>query len=131
MEIRMILFLLTFLCLYGGINFYFFFRARIVLHFSGALQALLLVLLIFLILAPVIVRTLESLHCEQAARFVACTGYVWMAFVFLFFFLSVSLELVRFLHKLIVPETGTMALKAVTFGPVSYTHLTLPTIYSV
>ena len=116
MEIRMILFLLTFLCLYGGINFYFFFRARSVLHFSGALQALLLVLLIFLILAPVIVRTLESLHCEQAARFVACTGYVWMAFVFLFFFLSVSLELVRFLHKLIVPETGTMALKAVTFG---------------
>ena len=116
MEIRMILFLLTFLCLYGGINFYFFFRARSVLHFSGALQALLLVLLIFLILAPVVVRTLESLHCEQAARFVACTGYVWMAFVFLFFFLSVSLELVRFLHKLIVPETGTMALKAVTFG---------------
>ena len=116
MEIRMILFLLTFLCLYGGINFYFFFRARSVLHFSGALQALLLVLLIFLILAPVIVRTLESLHCEQAARFVACTGYVWMAFVFLFFFLSVSLELVRLLHKLIVPETGTMALKAVTFG---------------
>ena len=112
----MILFLLTFLCLYGGINFYFFFRARSVLHFSGALQALLLVLLIFLILAPVIVRTLESLHCEQAARFVACTGYVWMAFVFLFFFLSVSLELVRFLHKLIVPEIGTMALKAVTFG---------------
>jgi len=116
MEIRMILFLLTFLCLYGGINFYFFFRARSVLHFSGALQALLLVLLIFLILAPVVVRTLESLHCEQAARFVACTGYVWMAFVFLFFFLSVSLELVRLLHKLIVPETGTLALKAVTFG---------------
>jgi predicted MPP superfamily phosphohydrolase len=116
MEIRMILFLLTFLCLYGGINFYFFFRARSVLHFSGTLQALLLVLLIFLILAPVVVRTLESLHCEQAARFAACTGYVWMAFVFLFFFLSVSLELVRFLHKLIVPETGTLALKAVTFG---------------
>lgn len=116
MEIRMILFLLTFLCLYGGINFYFFFRARSVLHFSGPLQVLLLVLLILLILAPAVVRTLESLHCEQAARFVACVGYVWMAFVFLFFVLSVSLELVRFLHKLIVPETGTLTLKAATFG---------------
>ena len=116
MEIRMILFLLTFLCLYGGINFYFFFRARSVLHFSGPLQVLLLVLLILLILAPVVVRTLESLHCEQAARFVACVGYIWMAFVFLFFVLSVSLELVRFLHKLMVPETGTLTLKAVTFS---------------
>jgi len=116
MEIRMILFLLTFLCLYGGINFYFFFRARSVFHFSGPLQVLLLVLLILLILAPVVVRTLESLHCEQAARFVACVGYVWMAFVFLFFVSSVSLELVRFLHKLVVPETGTLMLKAVTFG---------------
>lgn len=116
MEIRMILFLLTFLCLYGGINFYFFFRARSVFHFSGPLQVLLLVLLILLILAPVVVRTLESLHCEQAARFVACVGYVWMAFVFLFFVLSVSLELVRFLHKLMVPETGTLTLKAVTFS---------------
>lgn len=112
----MILFLLTFLCLYGGINFYFFFRARSVLHFSGALQVLLLVLLILLILAPVMVRTLESIHCEQTARIVACVGYIWMAFVFLFFFLSVSFELVRFLHKLIVPETGTVTLKAVTFG---------------
>ena len=116
MEIRMILFLLTFLCLYGGINFYFFFRARSILHFSGPLQVLILVLLVLLILAPAIVRTLESLHCEQTARFVACVGYVWMAFVFLFFFLSVSLELVRFLHKLIVPETGMLTLKAVTFG---------------
>jgi len=116
MEIRMILFLLTFLCLYSGINFYFFFRARSVLHFSGPLQVLLLVLLIFLILAPVVVRTLESLHCEQIARLVACVGYIWMAFVFLFFFLSVSLELVRLLHKLIVPETATLTLKAFTFG---------------
>ncbi len=116
MEIRMILFLLTFLCLYGGINFYFFFRARSVFHFSGPLQVLLLVLLILLILAPAVVRTLESLHCEQAARFVACVGYIWMAFVFLFFVLSVSLELVRFLHKLMVPETGTLTLKAVTFS---------------
>ncbi|HPL10054.1 MAG TPA: metallophosphoesterase, partial [Smithellaceae bacterium] len=104
------------LCLYGGINFYFFFRARSVLHFSGPLQVLLLVLLILLILAPAVVRTLESLHCEQAARFVACVGYIWMAFVFLFFVLSVSLELVRFLHKLMVPETGTLTLKAVTFS---------------
>ena len=116
MELRMILFLLTFLCLYGGINFYLFFRARSVLHFSGVLQGLILVVIILLILAPVIVRTLESLHYEHLARMAACVGYVWMAFVFLFFFLSISLELIRIVHKLFAPETGTLALKAFTFG---------------
>jgi len=112
----MILFLLTFLCLYGGINFYFFCRARTILQFSGFLQGVLLILIILLILAPVIVRTLESLRYEQLARLFACAGYIWMAFIFLFFFLSVSLELIRIIHKLVVPETGTLTLKAVTFG---------------
>jgi hypothetical protein len=116
MEAKMILFLLTFLCLYGGINFYFFFRARSILHFSGFLQSAILILIILLILAPVIVRILESLHQEQLAQLAAITGYVWMAFVFLFFFLSISLELIRIIHKLIVPETGTLTLKTATFG---------------
>ncbi len=112
----MILFLLTFLCLYGGINFYFFCRARSFFHFSGFLQVLILILLILLILAPVMVRILESLRQEQLAHLAAVTGYVWMAFVFLFFFLSISLESIRIMHKLIVPGSGTLALKAATFA---------------
>lgn len=116
MDVRMILFLLTFLCLYGGINFYFFCRARSFFHFSGFLQVLILILLILLILAPVMVRILESLRQEQLAHLAAVTGYVWMAFVFLFFFLSISLESIRIMHKLIVPGSGTLALKAATFA---------------
>lgn len=116
MEPRMILFLLTFLSLYGGINFYFFFRARSILHFSGFGQGLIIVLLLLLIIAPVIVRALEAMHYEQLARLAACVGYVWMAFVFLFFCLSVSLELIRGIHKLIVGDTGALTLKTVTFG---------------
>ncbi len=112
----MALFLLTFLCLYGGINFYFFFRARAVLHFSGILQAIALLSLVLLIVAPILVRVLEALHYETLARTVACIGYVWMAFVFTFFFLSLSLECIRVVHKLIVPDASTIALKAATFS---------------
>lgn len=111
----MILFLLTFLCLYGGINFYFFFRAHSIFHFSGLLQALLLLVVIVLILAPILVRVLESFHWEGLARALACIGYVWMAFVFLFFFLSISTELVRIIHKFFVPDAASLALKAATF----------------
>ncbi len=116
MDARMILFLLTFLCLYGGINFYFFFRARSIFHFSGGLQTILLVLLILLIIAPILVRLAESVHMEQAARTVAFVGYVWMAFVFLFFFSSIALELIRILFKLVIPAAGAITLKTATFG---------------
>ena len=44
----MILFVLTFLCLYGGINFYAFFRARSVFHFSGFPQTIIIIVLILL-----------------------------------------------------------------------------------
>ena len=111
----MILFLLTFFCLYGGINFYFFFRARSILHLSGPAQGVILVAVIVLIFAPILIRILESFHWEGLARALAYIGYVWMAFVFLFFFLSISTELVRIVHKLFVPDAARLALKTATF----------------
>jgi len=111
----MILFLLTFFCLYGGINFYFFFRARSILHLSGPAQGVILVAVIVLIFAPILIRILESFHWEGLARALASIGYVWMAFVFLFFFLSISTELVRIVHKLFVPDAARLALKTATF----------------
>ncbi len=80
----MIIFLLTFLCLYGGINFYAFVRVRSIFHFSGAIQIIAIVLVVLLILAPVLVRVAESLHQEELAKAIAYIGYLWMAFVFLF-----------------------------------------------
>jgi len=121
----MILFLLTFLCLYGGINFYFFFQARSILHFSGVLQGMLLCLLVLLIIAPILVRLAESFHLEQLARTVAYVGYVWMAFVFIFFFLSISFEAIRVVHKLIDPSTSVATLKALTFSLAAFLSLIL------
>jgi predicted MPP superfamily phosphohydrolase len=125
METKMILFLLTFLCLYGGINFYLFSRARSIFHFSGALQGLLLCLLILLIIAPILVRLAESLHLEQLARTVAYVGYVWMAFVFLFFLLSISFEFIRVIHKLIEPSASVVTLKTLTFGLAAFLSFVL------
>jgi len=64
------------------------------------LQVAILILLISLIVAPVLVRLLESLRYEQIARAVACIGYLWMAFVFLFFVINLSFDLVRLLYKM-------------------------------
>ena len=110
----MIIFLLTFFCIYGSINFYFFFRARSILHFSGFLQVVILILLILLIVAPVLVRVLESLRYEQMARALACIGYFWMAFVFLFFTISICFDFVRLVSKLL--GGGSFPLKTIFFA---------------
>lgn len=121
----MIIFLLTFFCLYGSINFYFFSRARSIFHFSGVLQGLILFLIILMIIAPILVRVLEFLRWEHLARTLAYIGYVWMAFVFLFFFLSVSFELIRLIHKLIEPSASVVTLKTITFGLAAFLSIVL------
>jgi hypothetical protein len=112
----MILFILTFLCLYGGINFYAFFRARSVFHFSGFPQIIIVIVLILLICAPILVRTAEAYHQEFLARSIAYIGYIWMAFVFLFFFFNVTFEILLFLYKLTGIGTGSLFLRNITFG---------------
>ena len=112
----MIIFLLTFFCLYGSINFYAFARARSIFHFSGAVQLIVIVLLVLLILAPVMVRLAENLHLEESAKAIAYIGYLWMAFVFLFFFLGISLDVIRYLSVFFYPGAKSIPLKTIFFG---------------
>ena len=112
----MILFVLTFLCLFGGINFYAFFRARSVFHFSGFPQTIIIIVLILLICAPILVRVAEAYHQEFMARAIAYVGYIWMAFVFLFFFLSVTFDIARYLYKLVGYGPGAAHLNTIAFG---------------
>jgi predicted MPP superfamily phosphohydrolase len=116
MELSMIIFLLTFLCLYGGINFYAFARARNIFLLPGAVQIIVAVLLVLLILAPVLVRVAESLHLEALAKAIAYIGYLWMAFVFLFFLMSISFDIIRYLTSFFYSDAKSIPLKTIFFG---------------
>jgi len=116
MELSMIIFLLVFFCLYGGINFYAFSRAINIFHFSGIPQVIIILIMILLILAPVIVRLIEAVHLETLARTIAYIGYIWMAFVFLFFLLCVVFDIIRYLYKLIGYGPGAAHLNTIAFG---------------
>jgi predicted MPP superfamily phosphohydrolase len=116
MELSMIIFLLTFLCLYGGINFYAFARARNILLLPGAVQIIVVVLLVLLILAPILVRVAESLHLEASAKAIAYIGYLWMAFVFLFFLMSISFDIIRYLTSFFYSDAKSIPLKTIFFG---------------
>jgi hypothetical protein len=112
----MIIFLLIFIFLYGGLNFYAFSRVKNIFHFSGKVQIIVTILLVLLILAPMIIRLAESRHLETLARSMAYIGYLWMAFVFLFFFLDIIFNVVRHICKFFYKNAGSAPIKKIVFG---------------
>jgi hypothetical protein len=112
----MIIFLLLFLFLYGGLNFYAFFRAKNILHFSGKTEFIIVIFLLFMILAPIIIKLLEKFDLDALARLTAYCGYLWMAFVFLFFFINITFDIIRYLLKLFNQDSGNVFLKNLFFG---------------
>ena len=112
----MVTFLLTFLFLYGGIHLYAFIKADSIFHFSVGIKILIIILLVILILAPLLVRIAESRHLETLARVIAYAGYLWMAFIFLFFFLSVIFDAVRFAFRFFPSGIVATPLINIAFG---------------
>jgi hypothetical protein len=121
----MVFFLLMILLLYGGMNLYAFFKANHIFHFSGATRIILIMALFALILDPIIIKFMERLHWETTARTLAYIGYLWMAFIFLFFFLQIALELTGFVLKLILPSISTEARDVIFFSTACFITLTL------
>lgn len=93
----MILFLLTFFLLYGGLHLYFFLKIRAAFAPGAAIQGVLIALLALGLLAPLIVRASERLGLEALARLISWAGYIWMAVIFLFFSVSLLLDIYRLL----------------------------------
>jgi predicted MPP superfamily phosphohydrolase len=122
------LFLLTFFFIYGGFHFYFFLRVRAAFAPGAAAQALIAVLLILGLMAPVIIRTSERYGFETLAHFMSWAGYIWMAVLLLFFSASILFELYRFLAYL----TG-LALRtdAAAFLPSSRTFFIIPAVVAL
>jgi uncharacterized protein len=93
----MILFLLSFFLLYGGLHLYFFLKIRAAFAPGTVIQGVLLALLILGLLAPLLIRASERLGLEALARLLSWGGYLWMAVIFLFFSVSLLLEFYRLL----------------------------------
>ena len=112
----MIIFLLIFLFIYGGLNFYAFFQAKNVFYFSGKPEITIIILLFFLILAPIIIRFAEKLHWETLARSIAYCGYLWMAFIFLFFFINITLDLAQYIFSFFYQNAESVFTRNFLFG---------------
>ncbi|MBW6486564.1 MAG: metallophosphoesterase [Syntrophobacterales bacterium] len=96
------LFLLFFLLIYGGFHLLFFLRINAAIRMGGGGFVILLFLLAAGFLAPLIIRAVEGRVSDLLVRFFALIGYYWMAFLLLFLFVSLFVELYNFVALAVV-----------------------------
>jgi predicted MPP superfamily phosphohydrolase len=91
----MSLFLLSFFLVYGSLHAYALLKARSALAFGPGTTLALLPLLAVLLCAPIVTHQLSRHGNENAARFFAHAGYLWMGFLFFLTCLNLSADLLR------------------------------------
>jgi predicted MPP superfamily phosphohydrolase len=89
----MSLFLIFYFLVYGGMNLYVGLKIRAGLRLSGWTTWLLAVFLLFMMLAPLLVRALERWGVSGPTRIIAFCGYFWIAISLWFCSLALILDL--------------------------------------
>jgi predicted MPP superfamily phosphohydrolase len=95
----MSLFLLFFFTIYSLLHLYVFLKARAALAFGIRTGVVVILFMTAMVFAPVIVRMSERYGSEALARSASYAGYMWMGMIFLFFSLSLAIDIWHlFLH---------------------------------
>ncbi|MBI5063981.1 MAG: metallophosphoesterase, partial [Desulfatitalea sp.] len=89
---RWLVFLAVFLCLYGSLHLYVLIKVRRSLYLEGWSYILLVIVLAFLMLAPILARLLESQGNSPVGLLLTWIGYVWMGYVFLFVCIAIPVD---------------------------------------
>ncbi len=78
-------FLVFFLLSYSAMHALFYFRIRVLLPDRRLIQALFVLFLVLMIIAPLLCHLLERNGNEMLARYMAIIGFNWTGFIFLSF----------------------------------------------
>lgn len=89
-------FFIVFFSLYAALHAYVFVKAWNAFHFRVVTGAIIALVFFFCLFAPMMVRTLEQGGQESLARIIAYAGYIWMSAIFVFFVISLSIDILRF-----------------------------------
>lgn len=93
-------FIVFFFLVYGLLHTYVFFKTRTALSLSLKANVYLIIFMLIMICSPLIVYSSERHGYEFFARFMSFTGFYWMGVLFLFFSLSLTIDLYRLLTSL-------------------------------
>ena len=124
----MILFLLIFLLVYGGLHLYMFLKAKAAFAFDTKISIYVALFLLLMVFAPILIRQLERPGLEYVARVFAYIGYTWMGILVLFFTISIVIDLCR----LLVHLAGFIAGKNLSnITSVTLYHFLVPFLLSI
>ncbi|MCG6909031.1 MAG: metallophosphoesterase [Deltaproteobacteria bacterium] len=96
----MVLFLLLYISIYGGVHAYAFMKLKRGLELGMTGNSLLALLMLLMVVAPMAVRAMEHAVQGTLARGLAVIAFTWMGLVFLFVSCSFLFDIYRFLHFL-------------------------------
>ncbi len=96
----MILFLLVYLSVYGGIHLYAFLKLKRGLALGLPVYSILAIFMILMVAAPIVVRISERYGYEALSRGLAYVGFTWMGLLFIFISASFFFDIYRLLHFL-------------------------------
>jgi len=96
----MILFLLVYLSIYGGVHLYAFLKLKRGLALGLPAYPILAIFMILMVVAPIVVRISERYGHEAFARGLAYVGFIWMGLIFTFISASFFFDIYRLLHFL-------------------------------
>ncbi|MBJ6725972.1 metallophosphoesterase [Geomesophilobacter sediminis] len=108
----MYVFLAVYLTIYGGAHLYLLRRTLKAFELGAPFPAFFLMLGLFMVGAPMLVRILERIQLEAPARVIAEIGYSWMGCFFLFLSASLALDL----FGLILKAVGQMLQRDLSFS---------------
>ena len=74
---------------------YAFLRARQALSLGPGVSILLVIVMLFMVFCPIIIRLIEDAGLEGSARILSYVGYTWMGLLFLFVCASLVLDFYR------------------------------------
>jgi uncharacterized protein len=89
---RFVVFLSLFLSCYGAMHLYVLIKARRAFYLQNSAYILLLVLLAFLMIAPIQAAVLERQDQRVLSMVMAWIGFIWMGALFIFVCLAVPLD---------------------------------------
>lgn len=89
---RWFAFLTIFLCVYGSLHLYVLVKVRRALYLEGLGYAFLLVVLAFLMFAPIEARVLGAQGYPNFSLFMSWIGYLWMGYIFLFVCIAIPID---------------------------------------
>ena len=89
------MFFVVFFGLYAALHAYVFIKTYNAFKFSFLTGSIIIFLFLLCLFMPLLVRSFEHGGHEESARILGYGGYIWMCLIFIFFVISLSIDISR------------------------------------